>query len=69
MLFYLSDNLYPSLYLDQSTLKPNEKVQMVEGRIDEADRIRKALKKANSTQIVPYFWYNYQDTQKFVSKV
>lgn len=62
-MFNISDNLYPSLYLSENRLNAAEKIQMIEGRIKEAFRI------SNNQQILPYFWYKYQDTKTFVSKV
>lgn len=69
-LFYSSDNLHPSLYLSQTTLTPDQRLQMIEGRIDEAHRIIGYMnKKPHPTKILPYFWYKYQDTQDLLSEV
>lgn len=62
-LFEISQNLHPSLYLSEKRLTSGQKIQMIEGRIDEARRI------SQQSHILPYFWYKYQDTKAFVSKV
>ncbi|XP_060534174.1 hyaluronidase-like [Cylas formicarius] len=66
-LFNLADNFYPSLYLGDKRLNATDKIQLVQGRLDEALRLRKALN-APSKQILPYFWYKYQDTLEFLRK-
>lgn len=63
-LFEISDNLHPSLYLSENRLDAGQKIKMIEGRINEARRNAQ-----NQSQIIPYFWYKYQDTKAFVSKV
>lgn len=63
-LFEISENLHPSLYLSEKRLDSGEKVEMIEGRINEARRISQ-----QQSRILPYFWYKYQDTKAFVSKV
>lgn len=69
-LYNITDNLHPSLYLSESKLTAEQKMQMVEGRINEAHRIVNFLNKTDGgTEILPYFWYKYQDTKEFLSKV
>lgn len=64
-LFEISHNLYPSLYLlSENKMSSNQKIQMIQGRIKEAHRVSQYKAK-----ILPYFWYKYQDTKTFVSKV
>lgn len=65
-LFESSDNLHPSFYLSENRLTAAEKIQMIEGRIEEAQRIQQQT--PNKPQILPYFWFKYQDTKNFVSK-
>lgn len=67
-LFRLSDNLYPSIYLD-ARLTPREKTQMIEGRINEAKRVANINNKTKSLKILPYFWYKYHGGQTFLTKV
>nr|XP_023016548.1 hyaluronidase-like [Leptinotarsa decemlineata] len=65
-LFLNDDNFYPSIYLPNLRLTENEKVQMIQGRIEESRRIKKQFNR--TSKIIPYFWYKYQDTNKFVTK-
>ncbi|CAG9833995.1 unnamed protein product [Diabrotica balteata] len=65
-LFQLSDNYYPSIYIGNSSLSAPQKVQMIEGRIEESHRIMKSLNIRKN--IIIYFWYKYQDTNKFLNK-
>lgn len=67
-LYQLSDNLHPSLYMSEKRLSAAEKIQMIEGRIDEAHRLLRSISNATH-QVLPYFWYKYQDTKAFLSKV
>ncbi|VEN47085.1 unnamed protein product [Callosobruchus maculatus] len=64
-LFNLEDNLYPSLYLSFKD-SVNDKVKMVEGRMEESKRIVKNIPQHKN--IIPYFWYKYHDMKEFVSK-
>lgn len=68
-MFDLSDNFYPSIYLGNLRLSASDKVEMIEGRINEAYRMAERVR--NDTyipKIIPYFWYKYHDTKQFVSK-
>ncbi|RZB39276.1 Glyco hydro 56, Piwi, PAZ and/or DUF1785 domain containing protein [Asbolus verrucosus] len=68
-LFNASDNLHPSLYLSGGRLTPKEKMQMIEGRVNEAHRVAAYVKtKTHEPKIVPYFWYKYHGGQTFLSK-
>ncbi|XP_017783797.1 PREDICTED: hyaluronidase A-like [Nicrophorus vespilloides] len=64
-LFGNTDNLYPSLYMPQNRLNAKQRVQMIEGRITESQRINEVFDERK--QILPYFWYMYQDTKQFLS--
>lgn len=66
-MFKISDILYPSLYMPEERLNTKQKVQMITGRIKETKRILKTLNK--SAKIQPYFWYKYQDSDNFLTKV
>lgn len=68
-LFQLTDNFHPSVYLGDKKLTATDKVQMVEGRIDESLRIIRKLNFVAPSKIIPYFWYKYHDTNEFVTKV
>lgn len=68
-LFLESDNLNPSLYLRELNLKPKERQQLITGRIQESQRIIKEINKPQDPAIIPYFWYKYQDTNNFLTKV
>ncbi|KAG5879499.1 hypothetical protein JTB14_004725 [Gonioctena quinquepunctata] len=65
-LFNNEDNFHPSIYLDNLRLTESDKIQMIEGRMDESHRIMKQIRK--KTQLIPYFWYKYHDTNEFVTK-
>ncbi|CAG9858168.1 unnamed protein product [Phyllotreta striolata] len=66
-LFKLVDNFHPSLYLQKLRMNASQKVQMIEGRINEAHRISEKFN--IRPRIVPYYWFKYQDKhQQFVTK-
>ncbi|CAH1118722.1 unnamed protein product [Phaedon cochleariae] len=67
-LFELTDNLYPSIYLENIRLNESDRVKLIEGRIEESHRVIKRMNKKENTNIVPYFWYKYHDTHEFLSK-
>jgi hyaluronoglucosaminidase len=68
-LFRLSGNLYPSVYFE-SRLSAKEKVQMIEGRVQEAHRVADHGKtKGRTPKVVPYFWYKYHGGEVFLMKV
>jgi hyaluronoglucosaminidase len=68
-LFRLSGNLYPSVYFE-SRLSAKEKVQMIEGRVQEAHRVADHGKtKGRTPKVVPYFWYKYHGGEVFLTKV
>ncbi|KAF7270467.1 hyaluronidase A-like [Rhynchophorus ferrugineus] len=64
-LFSTSDNMYPSVYLQESHTT-EQSVQKIEGRLDEAIRIRKNIKR--NKNIYVYYWYKYQDSNNFLSQ-
>ncbi|KAK9874345.1 hypothetical protein WA026_002695 [Henosepilachna vigintioctopunctata] len=64
-LFRETDLLVPSLYLNEK-MSRKDKLEEIEGRINEAARIIR--KKQQIASITPYFWYKYQDTRKFLTK-
>ncbi|XP_044261623.1 hyaluronidase-like [Tribolium madens] len=67
-LFQMSDNLHPSIYFD-GRLSAKEKIQMIEGRINEAHRVATYVKtRTHRPKIVPYFWYKYHGGQVFLTK-
>ncbi|XP_044763612.1 hyaluronidase-like [Coccinella septempunctata] len=67
-LFSESALLLPSLYL-QSKLNKKDKIELIEGRVAEAQRIANYIQqKQKRPAIVPYFWYKYQDTRRFLKK-
>ncbi|CAD1474545.1 unnamed protein product [Heterotrigona itama] len=57
-LFELQDVLLPSVYLRLS-LTSNQRVGLVGGRVKEALRIAKQM--MTRKQVLPYYWYKYQD--------
>ncbi|XP_057663715.1 hyaluronidase B-like isoform X3 [Diorhabda carinulata] len=65
-LFQLTDNFYPSVYIGNSSYSMVDKIKMVKGRINESIRIRNSLNVRKN--IILYFWFKYQDTNKFLSK-
>lgn len=64
--FELEDAFYPSVYLS-SKLTAGNKVQLIEGRIKEANRVKKLIRK--DKKIYLYYWYKYHDTKEFLTKV
>ncbi|XP_030755052.1 hyaluronidase A-like isoform X1 [Sitophilus oryzae] len=64
-LFEMSDNFYPSVYLQESQTL-DQAVQRLEGRLDEAVRIRDSMKSRKNIYV--YYWYKYQDSMKYVSQ-
>lgn len=68
-LFSDSSLLLPSLYL-QSKLTKKDKIELIEGRVREAQRIADYIQQRQKRpSIVSYFWYKYQDTKGFLKKV
>jgi len=66
-LFALEDAHLPSVYLRQEIREEN-RVGFVKGRVSEALRV--AEKSPRKQQILPYYWFKYQDHRDcFLSKV
>lgn len=66
-LFTLEDLHLPSVYLRRK-IKEEDRVGFVKGRVSEA--LRTAEKSARKQQVLPYYWFKYQDHRdNFLSKV
>lgn len=66
-LFTLEDVHLPSVYLRQE-IREEDRVGFVKGRVSEA--VRMAEKSPLKQQILPYYWFKYQDRRdNFLSKV
>lgn len=53
--------------MSEKRLSLTEKLQLIEGRITETQRLKKMFN--NNKLILPYFWYKYQDTNNFLNEV
>ncbi|KOX79591.1 Hyaluronidase, partial [Melipona quadrifasciata] len=60
-LFELQDVFLPSVYLRLS-LTSNQRVGLVGGRVKEALRIARQM--MTRKQVLPYYWYKYQDQRE-----
>ncbi|CAH0549075.1 unnamed protein product [Brassicogethes aeneus] len=67
-LFESQDNFYPSIYMGDLHMSAKDKVQMITGRMVEANRVRNMVKNRKHPKILPYYWYKYHDTNGFLSK-
>ncbi|KAL3270895.1 hypothetical protein HHI36_021407 [Cryptolaemus montrouzieri] len=68
-LYKESDLLLPSIYLSDK-MSSKDKMELIEGRVNEAHRIVGYLGSGrHNPSILPYFWYKYQDSKRFMSKV
>lgn len=66
-LFTLEDVHLPSVYLRQE-IREDNRVGFVKGRVSEALRV--AERNPHKQQILPYYWFKYQDRRdNFLSKV
>ncbi|XP_014217198.1 hyaluronidase-like [Copidosoma floridanum] len=67
-LFGSKTNLYPSVYLRQK-LNASQRIGLVRGRVQEAVRLSRKAWNRESSRVLPYYWYKYQDqTNVFVNK-
>ncbi|XP_012527752.2 hyaluronidase [Monomorium pharaonis] len=65
-LFTLEDTHLPSVYLRQE-IREEDRVGFVKGRVSEALRVAK--KSPQKQQVLPYYWFKYQDRRNnFLSK-
>ena len=67
-MYRTGNTLYPSVYFYEKQLNEYKRIEMIEGRLDEAKRL---ASKANRKKIniFPYLAVKYQDTFSFLSKV
>ncbi|KAK5638211.1 hypothetical protein RI129_012506 [Pyrocoelia pectoralis] len=67
-LFSTSDTLNPSLYLRQGTFTPAQRIQLIKGRVGEAQRIVTTLNTQKERRIIPYYTLIHPDTDQFLAE-
>jgi len=68
---WLFDNsvaIFPSLYLSKLQMSPEQRVQFMKGRMNEAVRVAQNVQRVTKPTVNAYVWYRYHDVNEFLSQ-
>jgi len=68
-LFDSSVALFPSLYLSKLRMSPEQRIQFMRGRMNEAVRVAQNVLRVTKPTVNAYVWYRYHDVDEFLSQV